>query len=111
MADTTEDRPTSRLRHVVDRGGLTESDLREATAEAGMLAERLRAEIDASEQRLGALTADPETGFAEIVDQLRRVELLRPELAEVEALVHDLEHTARELRTAWVRAQAEARLL
>jgi hypothetical protein len=88
---------------------LTETELRELTAQADGLAGSLRAQIRASERRLRGLTADDTSGVTEIADELRRVELLRSQLADVEELLVDLERTARELRTAWLLGRADAR--
>jgi len=98
-----------RLRETVARGNLTEAELRGLGAQADDLARALRAEIRDSERRLRRLNADGTSGVAEMADELRRVESLRPQLAEVEDLAADLEQTARELRTAWLLSQAEAR--
>jgi hypothetical protein len=99
---------TRRLRETVARDGLTESELREATEKADGWARALRAQIRASEQRLRRLHADPTSGVSEIADELQRLETLKPQLDETEALAARLETTARELRTAWLLGQAEA---
>jgi hypothetical protein len=80
---------TRRLRETVDRGGLTETELRELTIQADGWARLLRAQIRKGEQRLGRLTADVESGVTE-------------------SLAAELETKARELRTAWLLRQADA---
>jgi chromosome segregation ATPase len=108
LAERIDSTLSARLREIVGRGSLTETELRELTAQADGWARTLRAQIHASEQRLRRLTADGSSGVAEFADELRRVETLRPQLREMEALVSDLETTARELRTAWLLGQAES---
>ena len=109
MAERLDSTLSARLRHTVARGRPTETELRELTAQADGFARALHAQIRASERRLRRLTADGTSGVAEIADELRRVESLRPQLVEVEGLLAELEQTARELRTAWLLSQAEAR--
>lgn len=108
MAERIDSTLIARLREIVSRGRLTESELREAIASADGWARVLRAQIRASERRLRRLTADSTSGVAEIADELRRLETLKPQLEETEALAAELETTARELRTAWLLGQAEA---
>ncbi len=110
MAERLDSSLSARLRRTVDRDRLTESELRELNAQADGLARSLRAQIRAGEGRLRRLTADGTSGVAEFADELRRVESLRPQLAEAEDLLADLEQKARELRTAWLLGQAESRL-
>jgi hypothetical protein len=71
-----------------------------------VIRQTLRAQIRASERRLRRLTADSSSGFAELADELRRAEALRPQLEEADRLVGELEQTARALRTARLLAQA-----
>jgi hypothetical protein len=99
---------TRRLRETVDRGGLTETDIRELTTKADGWARLLRAQIRRSEQRLGRLTADVESGVTELAGELRRLEILRPQLEQTESLALELETKAREIRTAWLLNQADA---
>jgi hypothetical protein len=99
-----------RLRQTVAGGSLTEAELRELSAQADGMARTLRAEIRAGERRLRRLTADDASGLAEIAAELRRFESLRPQLGEVEDLVAELDQLARQMHTAWLRSQTEARL-
>ena len=108
MADALDSALITRLREVLEHGSPTESDLRELGEQADGWARSLRGQIRASERRLRALTADPVSPLTEIAEQLRRVETLRPQLAEVRGLIAELETRARELRTAWLLGQAEA---
>jgi hypothetical protein len=108
VADALDFALITRLREVLEHGSPTETDLRELAEQADGWARSLRGQIRASERRLRALTADPVSPLTEIAEQLRRVETLRPQLAEVRALIAELETRARELRTAWLLGQAEA---
>jgi hypothetical protein len=95
---------TAHLREVVAGASVTETELRELIDQADGWARALEARVDAGERKLAKLTADPGGPIVEIADELRRVERLRPELAEVRALLADLETRARELRASWLRA-------
>jgi len=99
---------TKRLRDIVDRGGLTESELRELTTQADGWARVLRAQIGQSEKRLARLARDGESGVTEMADELRRLERLRPQLEQTVSIGAELEQKGRELRTAWLLHQADA---
>jgi chromosome segregation ATPase len=107
--ETLDSSLTARLREVLANGDTTEADLRELTEEVGTQVRLLRAQLRGSEQRLRALNADPGSPIAEIADELRRLELLRPRLREARELARQLDDRARELRTAWLLRQAGAR--
>jgi hypothetical protein len=109
LTDTLDSRLTARLRDVLARGDTTEADLRELTDEAAGWVRLLRAQVLGSERRLRALNADPSSPISEIADELRRLELLRPRLREARELARQLDERARELRTGWLRSQADAR--
>ncbi len=108
MAETLDSALIARLREILASGSPTETDLRELTVQGDGWARTLRGQIRASERRLRALNADPGSPIAEIADELRRIETLRPQLAELRRLLADLEARGRELRTAWLLGQAEA---
>jgi hypothetical protein len=55
------------------------------------------------------LNADASSPLSDIADELRRVETLRPRLHEARELSRLLDDRARELRTAWLLRQADAR--
>ena len=109
LTDTLDSRLMSRLREVFASGDTTEADLRELTDEAAGWVRLLRAQVRGSEGRLRTLNADPASPIAEIADELRRLELLRPRLREARDLARQLDDRARELRTAWMLRQAEVR--
>jgi hypothetical protein len=104
MAQTLDSRLTARLRQVLARESLTESELRELGEQADGWARTLQAQIHAGERRLARLTADPSSPITEIAEELRRVEALRPELERVRGILVELDARARDLRTAWLRA-------
>jgi phage-related minor tail protein len=108
VPDTVDSALTARLRQVLASGGVTESELRELTGQAAGWQRALEGQIAAGEQRLSQLSSDPGSSIIEIADELRRVESLRPELAEVRGLLAELESRARELRAAWLRAATDA---
>lgn len=98
-----------RLRGVLARGDTTEAELRGLSDEGADLVRGLRAQVRASERRLWSLNRDPASPIAEIAEELRRVEFLRPQLREARELVDRLDGRARELRTAWLLRQADLR--
>jgi chromosome segregation ATPase len=108
VARTLNSTLMARLREVLASESATETDLRELTEQGDGWARTLRGQIRASERKLRALNADPASPIAEIAEELRRVETLRPQLAELRSLLADLEARGRELRTAWLLGQAEA---
>ena len=108
MAERLDLTLTARLRKIVDRGGLTETELRELTTQADGWTRVLRGQIGESERQLARLTADEGSGVTELADELRRLETLKPQLEQTESLAEELETKARELRTAWLLQQAEA---
>jgi chromosome segregation ATPase len=95
-----------RLREVRDRRPATEAELRALTEQAEAWARTVNAQIQTSERRIRRLTANPASSLAQIADELRRVEKLRPQLNEVRSLLTDLEIRARQLRTEWLLSQA-----
>lgn len=107
MAEALDSDLIDRLREVLARGDTTEAELRDLTNEAGDLVRGLRAQVRASERRIRMLDRDPASPIAEIADELRRVETLRPRLREVRELHGRLDQRARELRTEWLLRQTE----
>ena len=93
----------ARLREVRANGPATEAELRLLRERAGGWALALKGQIEASERRLDAAVADPTTSLTEVAAELRRLELLNPELAELESLLADLDARSRELRAGWLR--------
>ena len=108
MSETLDSALTARLREILASGSVTETDLRELTDQGAGWARTLRGQIRASERRLYALNADPGSPISDIAEELRRIETLRPQLAELRSLLADLEARGRELRTAWLLGQTEA---
>ena len=110
MTDALDSTLTVRLRQVLASGDTTEADLRELMDEtAALRAGPARPGPRGSERRLRALNADPSSPISDIADELRRVETLRPRLREARELSRQLDDRARELRTAWLLRQADAR--
>jgi hypothetical protein len=96
----------ARLREVRDRRPATEAELRTLADQAEAWARTVNGQIEASERRLQRLTENPSSSLAQIAEELRRVETLRPQLNEVRELLADLENRAREMRTEWLLSQA-----
>jgi hypothetical protein len=96
-----------RLREVRERTTpATESELRMLTEQAEAWARTVEGQIHSSERHIARLNSNPASSLAQIADELRRVETLRPQLREVRSLLSDLENRARELRTQWLLTQA-----
>ncbi len=93
----------ARLREVRGNGPATEAELRLLRDQAGGWALALRGQIEASERRLDAAVADPTTSLTEVATELRRLEALHPQRAELESLLADLDARSRELRAGWLR--------
>jgi hypothetical protein len=93
-----------RLRAVLEREPVTEADLRKLSEEGRACALILGARLERGEQRLDALSADPNSSLSEIAGTLRDVNEVRPDLEELEELLDGLEERARELRGAWLSA-------
>jgi predicted RNase H-like nuclease (RuvC/YqgF family) len=91
-----------RLREVVRGQKATESELRTLAERADAWARTLESQIHASERQLRRLSANPSAPIANIAEELRRIDRLRPQLTEVRSLLDALEVRARELRTAWL---------
>jgi GAF domain-containing protein len=96
----------ARLRRIVAGARVTEAELRTVAEQADGLARSLRAQLEASERRLGEIADDPDSSIAEAARELRRVERLRPDLVQVRNLLRTLERRAREHRTEWLLHQA-----
>ncbi|MGE5273702.1 MAG: hypothetical protein ACM3QU_08060 [Verrucomicrobiota bacterium] len=109
MAEALDSDLIDRLKEILARGDTTEAELRDLTEETRDLVRGLRAQVRASEQRIRMLNRDPASPIAEIADELRRVETLRPKLREARELAARLDGRARELRTAWLLRQADLR--
>jgi len=95
-----------RLKAVLDDSPATEAELRLLRDHAGGWAMALRGQLEASERRLDIAVADPGTSLTELATELRRIELLRPQLTELEALLARLDGRARELRAGWLKRPA-----
>lgn len=96
-----------RLRDVLANQPVTETELRALIEQADGLVRTLGAHMTGSENRLSALTDDPDSSLTEIAAELHRVDGLRPRLEEARKLLAELETRARELRTSWLLRPAE----
>jgi hypothetical protein len=91
----------ARVRAVLDQP-VTEAVLRKLAEEGAACALILDARLVESERRLTELSTDPTSSLAEIAEQMRTINELRPDLDELHALLHDLDVHARELRASWL---------
>ena len=91
-----------RLRDVLGRSSVTEPVLRRLSEEGAACALILEGRLARSEQRLGELSADPESSLAEIAAQMRAISELRPDLEELHTLLDGLAVHAHELRASWL---------
>jgi hypothetical protein len=92
-----------RLRAVLDGEPVTEADLRRMFEEGQACLLLLNAELDRVEGALTELAFDPQSSISELARASRRIGELRPDLAELRALLADLEQRAREFRESWIR--------
>ncbi len=92
----------ARLREVLAGAPASEVELRKLSEETDAWARTLAGQLAASEARLAALEHDPESLLADMADELRRIDTLRPELRELRARIDELDVRARELRTGWL---------
>jgi hypothetical protein len=106
MSETLEFALLGRLREVLAGAPASEVELRKLSEQTDAWARTLEGQISASETRLAALTTDATSSLAEIADELRRIETLRPELRDLRAHIEELGVRARELRTRWLLEQA-----
>lgn len=108
MPDPLYSALSERLREVLADRPATESRLRTLSEEADAGIRALEAQMGGSERRLRELAKDPGASLTEIAAELRRVDTLRPELIELNALRTELDHRSRELRTQWLLRQAQS---
>jgi len=97
----------ARLRQVVAGEVATESELRTLADGADGWLRATQAQLRASEERLAALNGDQASPLAEIAAEVRRAETLSREREEARELLEGLERRTRELRTAWLKRDAE----
>ena len=101
MAETLDSALKRELRAVLDARPVTEAELRRLFEEGQACALILAGQLEKEEERLARLSADPAAPFTELAAALRRVNELRPDLAELRRMLDDLGDQARQLRAAW----------
>ena len=105
MPETLDSALKERLRAVLlDRRPVTEAELRKLSEEGRACVLILRAQLERSERTLADLDADPASSLADIAAALRRVNVLRPDLGELQAMLAELQRRAREFRASWLSA-------
>src|SRR5579862_3140759 len=96
-----------RLREVVGKQPVTETELRRLIEDTDEPVRALAAQLAASERRLSELAAAPGASLSEVAPELRRVERLRPGLEEARAMLAELDTRARELGASWLLGQSQ----
>jgi GTP1/Obg family GTP-binding protein len=91
-----------RVREVIDSQTVTESVLRKLAEEGSACALILEARLARSERRLAELSSDPRSSLAEIAEEARAINEVRPDLDELHELLADLDAHARRLRASWL---------
>jgi len=102
VTETLDSALKERLRAVLEDDPVTEADLRKLFDEGHAFSLIIGGFLEQSERELAELSADPASSLAEIAAAFRRVNELRPDLDELEALLAELEAHARESRAAWL---------
>jgi hypothetical protein len=102
VAETLDSILKERLRAVLERQPVTEAELRKLVEEGHACTLILGGQLQVSEQRLAELASDPTSSLVEIAATLRRVDELRPDLSELQALLAELQERAREFRASWL---------
>jgi hypothetical protein len=102
VAETLDSALKERLRAVLEDDPVTEADLRKLFDEGHAFSLILRGFLEESERELGELSADPTSSLADIAAAFRRVNELRPDLDELQALLAQVEAHAREFRAGWL---------
>lgn len=91
-----------RLRAVLDQQPVTEAELRNLSEEGEACVLILGGELARSEHTLAELASDPTSSLRDIAAAFRRVNELRPNLDELQALLAQLHVRAREFRASWL---------
>jgi hypothetical protein len=102
MAEMIDSAFKARVRAFLDGRPITEAELRNLFEDGRACALILDGQLQNSERQLAELASDPESSIAELASEFRRVNELRPELADLEELLSELDTRAREFRTSWL---------
>jgi hypothetical protein len=102
MADMIDSVLKARVRAVLDGRPATEAELRKLFEEGRACALILDGQLENGERKLGELASDPESSIADLAAAFRRVNKLRPCLAELDELLAALDTRAREFRSSWL---------
>ena len=102
MAEMIDSVFKTRVRAVLDGRPATEAELRNLFEEGRACALILDGQLQNGERQLAELASDPESSIAELASAFRRVNELRPDLADLDELLSELDTRAREFRTSWL---------
>ncbi len=94
-----------RLRSIVGGEPATESELRALDERAAAWQRILQGQLERSEARLARLTRRPQAPQLAATAELRRIDALRPQLAELAELRAALDRRSRQLRSSWLSGQ------
>ena len=95
-----------RLRTVLENRPVTEAELRNLIEEGASCVLILEGRLRGIEQRLADLSADPSSSLADIANEVRAANEVRPDLDELCALLADLSTLALRSRASWLSARA-----
>jgi hypothetical protein len=102
MAEMIDSVLKARVRAVLDGRPATEAELRKLFEEGRACVLILDGQLENGERRLRELASDPESSIADLAAAFRRVNELRPERAELDEVLAELETRAREFRASWL---------
>jgi hypothetical protein len=101
-AGTLDSAFKARVRAVLDGERVTEAELRKLFEEGRACALILNGQLENTERELRELASVPDSSIADLAAAFRRVSELRPDLDELNDLLAELDHRAREFRTSWL---------
>jgi hypothetical protein len=107
VAETLDSALKERLRAVLEDRPVTEAELRKLAEEGRACRLIMAGELRRNEERLVELGSDEASSLVEAAACLRRVNELRPDLRELDALLGDLEARAREFRASWLTGSSD----
>jgi hypothetical protein len=93
-----------RVRDVLEGRPVTEAELRKLIEEGRACSLIMEGQLAKGERRLEELAGDPDSSIADVAAVMRRVNVLRLDVAELNELLVELDDWARKHRTAWLSA-------
>ena len=102
MTVTLDSTLKERLHEVLGSRTVTEATLRRLSEEGAACTLILDARLAGHERRMKELSADPTSSLSDIAAEVRSINELRPDVAELHELLGRLAVHARELRASWL---------